>query len=1052
MSHQPSAEPTQATQSIYRNPLVRHFMNYSLRAKLIMSFILVVLISVGVLSLLNDFTLRIELTRQVGQSLQNLATTKSQSVGDFIAKQVDTLEALTVNPVLQTTLEEISLSYNELSSADIERQLQARATQWTTAANSDPLVQDILTPNNAITDALLSFRNRFPENEEIIVTDRAGVLVAATNRVPQYRHIEESWWQNAYKENRGSIDLSLSEDGERIFVAVPIYGQQTPVVVGILRATLSIQTLNEPLRIDETGAQQVVDLYLPGGILLVRNPDGTLRLETVLSAEQNNFQQFLDQEQVYTELTYRNQARFASRVPLRTNDPSSMVAVSSLNWFAIAHQPRDAALQVVNASIRSTALTGLITLFVAGGLALLVAQALARPIIQLTQTVRQVADGNLQVQANVSTQDEIGTLARTFNTMTAELRQAMDKLTRRTDQLQRANNQLKTSARVGQQVTSILDLDALLAAVVDLIQARFGYYFVGVWLLNAAEARLKLHAMAGDTGGSKLQPGYAVPLTQHKGGQAAGSAPYELIENLQTTTTAVASPPTDDNQSHLAVPLRLGREVVGVLDIRSHMSEAFQTEDLLVLQTLANQIAVAINNARLYQQEQNRRHWAEALEQSGRVLSSTLDLRRIPDLILTQLTTVVPYERGSVLVQDGKILRPQARKGYPPANNPQSLDVPVRDDPDDVFQQIVRQRTYMILDDTTIHPGWRQLDWLPIDRSWLGVPLISRNKVIGIVSLTRHEAGAFSVEDARLVQTYAGQAAIALQNARLYAEITRFNEQLEQMVQERTEELNIALQNLARMDQAKGDFIKVTSHELRTPLTIIHGYTQLLESMNGSQENGKRDLLEGILNGTKRMKEIVDTMLDVSKIDEQVLVPHLEDVLLPVLLEQVRQTFTTALNARNLTLTLYNITQLPMIKADPDLLTKVFNHLVGNAIKYTPDGGRIDIAGRTVQPPDGLTYVELAIRDTGVGIDPEHLNLIFEKFYQTGELALHSSGKTRFKGGGPGLGLAIARGIVLAHGGRIWAESAGRSEKTLPGSIFYVQLPVGGPPPEARLN
>jgi signal transduction histidine kinase len=123
------------------------------------------------------------------------------------------------------------------------------------------------------------------------------------------------------------------------------------------------------------------------------------------------------------------------------------------------------------------------------------------------------------------------------------------------------------------------------------------------------------------------------------------------------------------------------------------------------------------------------------------------------------------------------------------------------------------------------------------------------------------------------------------------------------------------------------------------------------------------------------------------------------------------------------------------------MLQKVFYHLVMNAIKFTPDGGQVKIAGKYLngsEPPQ----VEITVSDTGIGVDPSMADMIFEKFHQTGEVLLHSSGKTKFKGGGPGLGLAIVRGIVEAHGGRIWVESPGYNEETFPGSKFIVSLPV----------
>jgi signal transduction histidine kinase len=116
--------------------------------------------------------------------------------------------------------------------------------------------------------------------------------------------------------------------------------------------------------------------------------------------------------------------------------------------------------------------------------------------------------------------------------------------------------------------------------------------------------------------------------------------------------------------------------------------------------------------------------------------------------------------------------------------------------------------------------------------------------------------------------------------------------------------------------------------------------------------------------------------------------------------------------------------------------------VIGNAIKYTPDGGRVTVSGRTVDAAG--SEIEITVRDTGIGIDLENQELVFEKFYQTGEVLLHSSGKTKFKGGGPGLGLAIARGIVNAHRGRIWLESPGHDETTNPGTTVFVRLPVDG--------
>ena len=257
------------------------------------------------------------------------------------------------------------------------------------------------------------------------------------------------------------------------------------------------------------------------------------------------------------------------------------------------------------------------------------------------------------------------------------------------------------------------------------------------------------------------------------------------------------------------------------------------------------------------------------------------------------------------------------------------------------------------------------------------------------------------------------------------------------------EELTRALRQLERLDQTKSDFIKLSAHELRTPVAALMGYAQMMQSKSQVQTDPElRELVTGVVQGTARLHRVFNSILDVSRVMTDGLRIRRTPVSIPVILEGISLEFEEALEGRNLTLEQANIKGLPMYSGDPDLMYKVFYHLVNNGIKYTPDGGRITVSGRTVDVPDLGRCIEVAVEDTGIGIAPQDLDLIFEKFYRTGEPALHSSGTTNFKGGGPGLGLTIARGGVLAHGGRIRAESPGYDEETCPGSRFIVQLPL----------
>jgi len=257
------------------------------------------------------------------------------------------------------------------------------------------------------------------------------------------------------------------------------------------------------------------------------------------------------------------------------------------------------------------------------------------------------------------------------------------------------------------------------------------------------------------------------------------------------------------------------------------------------------------------------------------------------------------------------------------------------------------------------------------------------------------------------------------------------------------EELTRALRQLERLDQTKSDFIRVSAHELRTPVAALRGYAQMMQNSPTVQETAPlQELVQGVVKGTERLQRVFNNILDLSRLMADGVEIGRNPVSIPVVFSGIRSDFERALEERRLSLELVFQDDLPLYLGDPDLLYKMFFHLVNNAIKYTPDGGKIEVTGQKTEAPELGQCIEVAVEDTGIGIAPQDIDLIFEKFYRTGEVELHSSGTTTFKGGGPGLGLAIARGIALAHEGRIWAESPGYDEEACPGSRFVVQLPL----------
>jgi len=336
------------------------------------------------------------------------------------------------------------------------------------------------------------------------------------------------------------------------------------------------------------------------------------------------------------------------------------------------------------------------------------------------------------------------------------------------------------------------------------------------------------------------------------------------------------------------------------------------------------------------------------------------------------------------------------------------------------------------------------------ERAWLDgldmevyVPIHAKDEWIGLLALGSKGSGeAYSEADLLLLSTLANQTAVALENTRLVEGLMRLNNDFRRAYAA----LDHANRRLERLDRTKSDFISVASHELLTPLTLISGACQMLLEESKTQQNAyQQELLSKINRGSERLQEIVDDMLEIAKIDTRVLKLETQPVSIYDLITGVHIDLKGAARSRKQTIEIQNLRGLPAVAADLDALHKVFYHLIINAIKYTPDGGNITVSGCEV-PPDVVDLpcggVEIVVSDTGIGIDPAYQELIFVKFYQTGEIALHSSGKTKFKGGGAGLGLAIARGVVEAHQGKIWVESPGYDEVKCPGSKFHVVLPI----------
>jgi signal transduction histidine kinase len=304
---------------------------------------------------------------------------------------------------------------------------------------------------------------------------------------------------------------------------------------------------------------------------------------------------------------------------------------------------------------------------------------------------------------------------------------------------------------------------------------------------------------------------------------------------------------------------------------------------------------------------------------------------------------------------------------------------------------------------------------LPDTRSEMAVPMIVGEQVLGVFDVQSDVADRFTEEDANIYTTLAAQVAIALQNARLYAEQAA------------------AMSQLRELDRLKSSFLANMSHELRTPLNSILGFTDvMLEGLDGNLTDYMDNDLRLIQKNGQHLLHLINDVLDMAKIESGRMNLHPETFKVQSVLEEVVSITSTLASEKNLSLFIDEASEQEIeIYADNTRLRQVMINLVNNSIKFT-EKGRISICAKAMEG----ARVLITVKDTGLGIPPDKLEAVFQEFTQV------DTSSTR-KVGGTGLGLPISRRLVEMHGGRLWAESSGIQGE---GSTFYVELPV-----EARI-
>ncbi len=557
---------------------------------------------------------------------------------------------------------------------------------------------------------------------------------------------------------------------------------------------------------------------------------------------------------------------------------------------------------------------------------------------------------------------------------------------------------------------STLDLGQVLDRVLEVIKRSLRFDTLEFILYEPDKQLLRTRA---GYGYPPDQSALDVKLGEGLVGWVAQTRQSALVGDVLQDARYVSTYPA--TRSELAVPLLMADRLIGVMNVESASINAFTSDDERLLQVLAGQLTVLIENARLHEETQQRLAEVSTLYTFAEQLTSSIDLPTLLDSIVVTLKEVL-HCRGvsiSLLNTETRTLVIRAAAGLQPKWQ-ETAQLKVGEG---ISGKVAATAAPLYVPDARSLPDFIFFD--PVVRSLLVVPLTVKDRVIGTLAIDQAIPDAFNADDERTVTIAAAQAAVAIENAQLYADL-----------KERATKLEQAYQELQKIDKLKDELVQNVSHELRTPLTFIKGYVELiLETDMGPLTDGQREGLTIVADKTNALSRLVSDIIYLQQIERESLRLSPQDMR-----EMSRMALQSceiaALNA-GITLRLEAPAELPAILIDRDRINQVFDNLLGNAIKFSPRGGTI-----TIHVENLGEMVLLSVSDMGVGIPADKLEKVFDRFYQ-----VDGSATRRF--GGAGLGLAIVRRIIEAHGGRIWVES-----EMGQGSSFKFTLPRMPPPVE----
>jgi GAF domain-containing protein/HAMP domain-containing protein len=585
----------------------------SLRNRLLTGTTTLTVVSIAILAFTNYYNDQINLTESSGAALKSAADTQAAAVGNVLLQETHVLQSFGLSKLVQDRVDEVNASYGSDQANNLD-QIQALDTQWRAADkadnNNDPLVKGVL--DSEVASELREFSETFPENVEVFVTDKYGANIAATNRTSDYYQADEDWWKAAYNGGKGAVYFGQPEFDQSsktfgIILAVPLYSHGTQGVSGVMRTTINIESILAILDAKVLNGTGHTNLYLPEGQVLDPENENGVRPTDPKALEL--IPQLLSTKSFDT-FTLDGIPSVVSAAWVTSTDPDVQEGINDLGWQIVVDQSQTDNLAPIRQQTQSTIVIALIILAISAAAGIFLAQTLTNPIARLTAVASEIAGGNLAAQARVESNDEIGTLASTFNSMTSQLQETLTGLEQRV--ADRTRN-LELAAEVGRSVSQVGTLDVILKNAAEIIRSRFDLYYVQIYLTDPAQVNLLLLSGTGTVGAELLRRSHRLPLNAGSiNGRAATEKKSVVIADTTTSATFRPNPLLPNTRSEMAVPLIVGGKVVGVLDLQSEKANTLTQELLPAFEALAGQLAIAIQNANLLAETNQARAELEA--------------------------------------------------------------------------------------------------------------------------------------------------------------------------------------------------------------------------------------------------------------------------------------------------------------------------------------------------------------------------------------------------------------------------------------------------------